>query len=153
MNNNESNLRKEIIDHYENIQTQIDVRTETLLMELPEALKNSRDELMARIKEEKEKNLAALADDSPLIQHKNEYYRQFVELKQEYANCGTDLAKKESIHNRLLELKKNVELIEEFLEDFKNRTLSFEEADRSVYSSLIGELVHAEENKKIDHNN
>lgn len=149
----DSNLKKEIIDHYENIQNQIDMRTETLLMELPEALKNSRDELMIRIKEEKEKNLAALADDSPLVQHKNEYYRQFVELKQEYANCGADQAKKENIHNRLLELKKNVELIEEFLEDFKSRTLSFEQADRSVYSSLIGELITPEDNQNIDSKN
>lgn len=146
MDNMDSKLKKEIIDHYENIQNQIDMRTETLLMKLPDALKSSRDELMARIKEEKEKNLAALADDSPLVQHKNEYYRQFVQLKQEFANCGNDQAKKENIHNRLLELKKNVELIEEFLEDFKNRTLSFEEADRSVYSSLIGELITPEEN-------
>ncbi|CAF0928996.1 unnamed protein product [Brachionus calyciflorus] len=138
---NQSRLRKEIIDHYDNIQAQIDIRTETLLMNLPEALKNSREELLARIKEEKEKNMAALADDSPLVQHKNEYYRQFLQLKQEYAQSGNDQAKKEEIHLRLVELKKNVELIEEFLDDFKKRTLSFEEADKSVYSSLIGELV------------
>jgi hypothetical protein len=145
-------LRKEIIEHYDSIQAQIDVRTETLLMNLPEALKNSREELLARIRDEKEKNLAALADDSPLVQHKNEYYEQFLQLKREYAECGQDQAKKEEVHKKLVELKKNVELIEQFLEDFKNRTLSFEEADKSVYASLIGELVTADDLKQNEKN-
>ena len=32
-------------------------------------------------------------------------------------------------------------MLEDFLEDFQKRTLTFEEADKSVYASLIGELV------------
>jgi hypothetical protein len=51
------------------------------------------------------------------------------------------LEKKEDIQKRLEELKKDVDLLEEFLDDFKNRSLSFEHADKSVYASLIGELV------------
>lgn len=138
-------LKKEIIDNYDKIQSQIDVRTEILLMSLPEALKKSREELLERIKEEKEKNLAALADDSPLMRHKNEYQQRFIQLKQEYINCGDDQAKKNEIHQKIQELRKDVQVLEDFLEDFKNRTLCFEEADKSVYASLIGELVTADE--------
>jgi hypothetical protein len=142
-------IKKEIIEHYDNIRSQIDLRTETLLMHLPEALKQGKDELLERVREEKEKSLAALADDSPLIRHKNEYYQRFLTLKEEYNNCGDDKAKQEEIEKKLEELKKDVEILEEFLEDFKNRTLCFEEADDSVYSALIGELVSYEEyNKK-----
>ncbi len=142
-------LKKEIIDHYDNIRSQIDIRTETLLMHLPEALRQGKEELLERVREEKEKSLAALADDSPLIRHKNEYYQRFLQLKDEYAQCGEDKAKQEEVEKKLEELKKDVEILEEFLEDFKNRTLEFEEADDSVYSALIGELVSYEEyNKK-----
>ena len=35
-------------------------------------------------------------------------------------------------------------MLEEFLEDFGNRTLTFEEADSAVFEALIGELVLTE---------
>lgn len=142
-------IKKEIIEHYENIRAQIDLRTETLLMHLPEALKQGKEELLERVKEEKEKSLAALADDSPLIRHKNEYYQRFLQLKEEYNQCGDDKTKQEEVERKLEDLKKDVEILEQFLEDFKNRTLCFEEADDSVYAALIGELVSYDEfNKK-----
>ena len=134
-------IKRDIIDHYDNIQAQIDMRTETLLAGLPEALKKGRDELLERVREEKEKNLAALAEDSPLVRYKNEYYQRFLQLKQDYESCGNDEAKKEQIRKSLDQLRKDLELLDEFLDDFKNRTLCFEEADKSVYASLIGELV------------
>lgn len=142
-------LKQSILDHYADIQSQIDIRTETLLLNLPEALEKSRGELLERIKDEKEKNLSALADDSPLMRQKNECYEKFVQLKQEYLNCGNnDQARKEEIQNSLEVLKKDVGLIEEFLEDFKNRTLCFDQADKSVFASLIGELVTAEDDSQ-----
>lgn len=135
-------IKREIIDHYDEIQAQIDIRTETLLASLPEALKKGREELLERVREEKEKNLAALAEDSPLVRYKNEYYQRFLQLKQDYQNCDDDdEAKKSEIKKSLDELKKDLQLLEEFMDDFKNRTLCFEEADKSVYASLIGELV------------
>ncbi len=133
--------KKEIIDHYDKIQSQIDVRTELLLMSLPEALTNGKEELLERVKEEKEKCLAALAPDSPLVRYKNEYYQRFVQLKEDYSKAGSDTTKREEIEKKLEDLKKDVQVLEEFLEDFQKRTLSFEEADKSVYASLIGELV------------
>ena len=138
-------VKKQIIDHYDNIQAQIDLRTENLLLSLPEALKNGRDELLERVNEEKEKTMAALAPDSSLIRHKNEYAQTFQLLKAQYNTCGNDPAKREEIHNKLIDLKKKVKVLEDFLEDFKNRTLCFEEADKSVYASLIGELVTSKE--------
>ena len=138
-------VKKQIIDHYDNIQAQIDLRTENLLLSLPEALKNGRDELLERVNEEKEKTMAALAPDSSLIRHKNEYAQTFQFLKAQYNTCGNDPAKREEIHNKLIDLKKKVKVLEDFLEDFKNRTLCFEEADKSVYASLIGELVTSKE--------
>lgn len=142
-------IKREIIEHYDNIQSQIDIRTETLLASLPEALRKGREELLERVREEKEKNLAALADDSPLVRFKNEYYERFVELKREFAQCQgeseAEQAKRDEILKSLDELKKNLKLLEEFLDDFKSRTLCFDEADKSVYSSLIGELVTADD--------
>jgi hypothetical protein len=134
-------VKREIIDHYDTIQSQIDIRTETLLMNLPEAMKRGREELLERVKEEKEKSLAALGPDSALVRYKNEYYERFMQLREDYYNSGNDLEKKEDIQKRLEELKKDIQLLEDFLDDFKNRALSFEEADKSVYASLIGELV------------
>ncbi len=133
-------LKKEIIDHYDTIQSQIDIRTETLLMNLPDAVKKAREELLERVKEEREKSLAALGPDSALVRYKNEYYERFMQLREEYYNSGNDLEKKEDIQKRLEDLKKDIQLLEEFLDDFQNRTLTFEEADKSVYASLIGEL-------------
>ena len=133
--------KKDIIDHYDQIQSQIDVRTELLLMSLPEALKNGKEELLERVREEKEKCMATLAPDSPLVRYKNEYYQRFVQLKEDYASAGSDTAKREEIEKKLDDLKKDVQVLEEFLEDFQKRTLCFEEADKSVYASLIGELV------------
>ena len=135
-------LKKEIIDHYDTIQSQIDIRTETLLMNLPEALRKGREELLERVKDEKEKSLAALGPDSALIRHKNEYYERFLALRDQYNQSGSnDLDKKEEIQKKLEDLKKDIQLLEEFLNDFQNRALSFEEADKSVYASLIGELI------------
>lgn len=135
-------LKRQIIEHYDQIEAQIDIRTETLLAGLPDALKKGRDELLERVKEEKEKNLAALADDSPLMRYKNEYYQRFLQLKHDYEHCGeNDTTKKEEILISLDELKKDLQLLEDFLEDFKNRTLCFEEADKTIYASLIGEIV------------
>ncbi len=52
---------------------------------------------------------------------------------------------------RLEELKRNVLVLEEFLEDFKTRTLNFEEVDKSVFEALIGELVLTNnDNQQID---
>lgn len=66
-------------------------------------------------------------------------------MKEEYTNLGTsDEKRREEIHLQLEELKNKVQVLEEFLEDFGNRTLSFEEADSSVYEALIGELVLTE---------
>lgn len=147
-----ASIKREIIEHYDKIQCQIDIRTETLLANLPEALRKGREELLERVREEKEKSLAALADDSPLVVYKNEYYQRFLQLKQEFQNCQgeseQDEAKREECLKKLDELKKNVQLLEEFLDDFKNRTLCFEEPDKSVYVSLIGELVTAEDLKQ-----
>ena len=70
--------KKEIIDHYDEIQAQIDVRTEMLLMDLPEALKRGKEELLERVREEKERSLAALAPDSALVRYKNEYFQRFL---------------------------------------------------------------------------
>jgi pyruvate-formate lyase len=138
-------IKRDIIEHYDKIQCQIDVRTETLLQNLPEALEKGRAQLLERVREEKEKNMAALAEDSPVMRFKNEYYQRFLTLKEEYTNSGDNAAKKEEIKKQLEVLKKDMALLEEFLEDFKSRTLCFEEADRSVYSALIGELVTNEE--------
>lgn len=142
-------VKKDIIDHYDKVQTDIDLRTEKLLLNLPSALKLGREELLERIKEEKEKSLAALAPDSPLVRYKNEYYQQFLQLKHEFDLCKPDdldeEKKKEEICVKLKELKQKVQVLEDFLDDFKNRTLSFEEADKSVYAALIGELVTSNE--------
>lgn len=144
-------IKRDIIEHYDKIQAQIDLRTETLLAQLPDALRKGRDELLERIREEKAKNLAALADDSPLVRYKNEYYQRFLQLKQDYAACDAEpnedeaQKRRDEIVKSLDELKKNVKLLEEFLDDFKNRTLCFEEADKSVYRALIGELVTSDD--------
>lgn len=142
-------IKKDIIDHYDKVQTEIDLRTEKLLLNLPDALKLGREELLERVKEEKEKSLAAIAPDSPLVRYKNEYYQQFLQLKHEFDLCKSDdpdeEKKKEEICAKLKELKQKVQVLEDFLDDFKNRTLSFEEADKSVYASLIGELVTSNE--------
>ena len=142
-----SQIKIDIIDYYDKMQNDIDIRTEQLLMELPDALKNGRDELLERVKQEKEKSLAALAPNSPLVQHKNEYYQRFLQLKNEFKSCGNDEKKREEIYLKLDDLKKKVQVLEEFLDDFKNRTLTFEEVDQSVYSSLIGDLVITNENQ------
>jgi hypothetical protein len=149
-------VKKDIIDHYDKVQTEIDLRTERLLLNLPAAMKLGREELLERVKEEKEKSLAALAPDSPLCRYKNEYYQQFVQLKHEFDQCKSDdlneEKKKEDICIRLKDLKQKVQVIEDFLDDFKNRTLSFEEADKSVYAALIGELVTSNElSNQLEH--
>lgn len=138
-------VKKEIIDHYDKIQSEIDIRTEQLLSSLPEALKTGKEELLERVKEERDKCLAALAPDSPLVRFKNEYYTKFTQLRDEYNSAGNDNAKKQEIEKKLEDLKKEVQILEDFLEDFQNRTLIFEEADKSVYASLIGELVSINE--------
>jgi hypothetical protein len=136
---------KDIIDHYDQIQSQIDVRTETLLLNLPEAMKNAKQELLEQLNQEKERCLAALGPESAVVKYKNQYYERFLQLKHDYYNSGNDLAKKQEIQRNLDELKKDLQVLEEFLEDFKNRTLCFEEADKSLYASLIGELVTNDE--------
>ena len=133
--------KKDIIDHYDEIQAQIDVRTELLLLGLPEALERGKEELLERVRDEREKSLAALAPDSPLVRYKNEYFQRFQQLKEEYTRAGSDAAKKEDVEKKLDDLRKDVQVLEDFLEDFQKRTLTFEEADKSVYASLIGELV------------
>jgi pyruvate-formate lyase len=133
--------KKEIIDHYDEIQAQIDVRTELLLMDLPEALKRGKEELLERVKEEKERSLAALAPESALVRYKNEYYQRFLQLKEEYSKADSSTNKKEEVEKKIEELTKEVQVLEDFLEDFQKRTLTFEEADKSVYASLIGELI------------
>lgn len=142
-------VKKDIIDHYDKVQTEIDLRTEKLLLNLPAALKLGREELLERVKEEKEKSLAALSPDSALIRYKNEYYQQFLLLKNEFDECKSDdldeEKKKQELYNKFKELKQKVQVIEDFLDDFKNRTLTFEEADKSVYAALIGELVTSNE--------
>jgi sRNA-binding carbon storage regulator CsrA len=142
-------VKKDIIDHYDKVQTEIDLRTEKLLLNLPAALKLGREELLERVKEEKEKSLAALSPDSALIRYKNEYYQQFLQLKNEFDECKSDdldeEKKKQELYNKFKELKQKVQVIEDFLDDFKNRTLTFEEADKSVYAALIGELVTSNE--------
>jgi hypothetical protein len=144
---NIAQLKLNIIDYYEKMQNEIDLRAEQLLMELPEILNSGREELLKQIEEEKEKCLAALAHNSPLQRQKAEYYQRFLELKEEFKNCGNDENKREEIFLKLDDLKKKVSVIEEFLDDFKNRVLTFEEIDKSFYSSLIGELVIANENQ------
>lgn len=142
--------KKEIIDHYDEIQAQIDVRTEMLLMDLPEALKRGKEELLERVREEKERSLAALAPDSALVRYKNEYFQRFLQLKEEYSKAGSDARKKEEVEKKIEELTKEVQVLEDFLEDFQKRTLTFEEADKSVYASLIGELVENDPEIRID---
>jgi hypothetical protein len=141
-------IKQQIIEHYANIQSQIDVRTEELLMSLPDALQNAREELLQRIEEEKKKSLAALAPDSQLVKCKNEYYEEFLKLKQEFEQGDSD--KRSNLHKRILDLREKVKVLEEFMEDFKNRTLVFEEADKSVYASLIGELVCKDDDEDDD---
>lgn len=149
---NTAAIKREIIEHYDRIQCQIDIRTETLLANLPEALRKGREELLERVREEKEKSLASLAEDSPLVRYKNEYYERFCELKKQYEQCSGDNdgdeTRRDEIVKQLDELKKNVQLLEEFLDDFKNRTLCFDEPDKSVYAALIGELVTADDLKQ-----
>ena len=142
--------KKEIIDHYDEIQAQIDVRTELLLMDLPEALKRGKEELLERVREEKERSLAALAPDSALVRYKNEYFQRFLQLKEEYSKAGSDERKKEEVEKKIEELTKEVQVLEDFLEDFQKRTLTFEEADKSVYASLIGELVEHDPEIRVD---
>ena len=142
--------KKEIIDHYDEIQAQIDVRTELLLMDLPEALKRGKEELLERVKEEKERSLAALAPDSALVRYKNEYYQRFLQLKEEYSKADGSTNKKEEVEKKIEELTKEVQVLEDFLEDFQKRTLTFEEADKSVYASLIGELIEHDPEVRVD---
>ena len=137
-----NDARLDIIQHYDNIKNQIDLRTEAVLEKLPQSLEAAREELLARLKYERDKSLEAIGPNSPLVNYKNSYYEKFQLLKQRYQNCKDDQEEKTKIYNELLELKKSVKLLDEFLEDFKNRTLSFEEADKSVYEALIGELVN-----------
>ena len=93
--------------------------------------------------------LYSLAPNSPVVQHKNEYYQQFLQLKEEFKNLNPadDEMKKREILEKLDDLKKKVQVLEEFLDDFQNRTLNFEEVDKSVFESLIGELVLSSENQ------
>ena len=145
-----SETRLDIIQHYDNIKNQIDLRTESVLEKLPKALETGREELLARLKYEKEKSLEAIGPNSPLVNYKNTYYEKFQSLKLRFQNCKDDQDEKRKIYNELLELKKSVKLLDEFLEDFKNRTLCFEEADKTVYEALIGELVNYN-GESIDH--
>jgi predicted O-linked N-acetylglucosamine transferase (SPINDLY family) len=141
-------MKKNIIDHYDFVQSQIDLRTEELLMNLPDALDEGRKQLLETIEEEKVKCLTALSQDSQFIKLRNEYAAQFKHLKKQY-NTTEDVEMAQQIQEKLIDLKKKVTILCEFVEDFKNRTLCFQEADESMYSSLIGELITEDEHTTI----
>ena len=89
-----------------------------------------------------------------MVQRRNDYYQQFVQLRDEYKALGTstgDEKRKEELLTRLEALKQDVHVLEEFLEDFKTRTLNFEEVDKCIFEALIGELVLTNsENQQLD---
>ena len=55
-----SQAKLDIIEYYEKMTAEIDIHTEKLLLSLPEALEEGREELLKMIQEEKERCLAAL---------------------------------------------------------------------------------------------
>lgn len=92
-----------------------------------------------------------IAEDSPLYQHKNAYYNEFLALKTEYQTVKDEdpdaSVRREDISTKLVELRGKLQVLEDFLDDFNKRTLSFQDIDKSVYESLIGELVLSSENQ------
>ncbi len=89
-----------------------------------------------------------------MVQRKNEYYERFVQLRDEYRTLGGSVAdekRREELLVSLEALKRDVVVLEEFLEEFRTRTLHFEEVDKSVFEGLIGELVLTNsENQQVD---
>jgi hypothetical protein len=53
-------MKVDLIDYYERMICEVDLHAERLIQSLPEALNNSRQELLERIEREKAKSLAAL---------------------------------------------------------------------------------------------
>jgi len=167
-------MKVDLIDYYERMICEVDLHAERLIQSLPEALENSRQELLERIEREKAKSLAALGmtfemnlqltfknkqisvqgPDSAVVQRKNEYYERFVELRDEYRALGGSVADEKRRGELLVSLealKRDVVVLEEFLEEFRTRTLHFEEVDKSVFEGLIGELVLTNsENQQVD---
>lgn len=55
-----SQAKFDIIEYYEKMTAEIDIHTEKLLLSLPEALEEGREELLKMLQQEKERCLAAL---------------------------------------------------------------------------------------------
>ena len=135
--------KKRRIDQHDEIQSQIDVRAETLLMNLSDALTTGRDELLSQVEEDKRKVFASLADDSQLCRDRDECQQQLDHIKNDLKTTNAEpnaFSRREEIWQQLNALKKKLLVLDQFLDDLDKRACFFEPTDVSLFGSLIGRL-------------
>lgn len=130
-------LKKHVIDSYDDIVNTIDIKTEKILKELNLDIENESGELFDKVNDEKQKCLDILEINSRLAIFKNDCFSRLIELKKEYKHSNNENCKNKIIDEKLTELNDCIQLIEEFLEEFKNRAIVFEKNDDLIYQILL----------------